>query len=297
MVGPTASGKSALALGIARACGGEIVSVDSMQVYREMDIGTAKASKMMQEEVPHHLIDLVEPEQDVPVAVFQRYGRAALEDIDARGVTPVICGGSGLHFRSLIDPLEFPPSDEAVRSGLEELDAAVARSRLEEIDPEAAEHVDLANPRRVVRALEIAAITGMTPSARAATDKAAAIRAYRPVRDVTIVGIDPGEALATRVERRFNEMLECGLLEEIAGLKDRMGRLARQAVGYKEMLPVLSGERSLDDARKDAIAATVALAKRQRTFFRRDPRIEWITWDPDPQVRLAAAQQRLDGGV
>ena len=286
-----------MALGIARVCGGEIVSVDSMQVYRGMDIGTAKASKTMLEEVPHHLIDLVEPEHDVPVAVFQRYGRAALEDIDARGDTAVICGGSGLHFRSLIDPLDFPPSDEDIRSGLEELDAAAARARLEEIDSEAAEHVDLANPRRVVRALEIAAITGMTPSARAATDEAAAIRAYRPVRDVTIVGIDPGEVLATRVERRFDEMLECGLLEEVAGLQDRMGRLARQAVGYKEMLPVLSGERNLDDARKDAIAATMALAKRQRTFFRRDPRIEWITWDPDPQVRLAAAQRRLDGGV
>jgi tRNA dimethylallyltransferase len=265
-----------------------------MQVYRGMDIGTAKASAVMRREVPHHLIDLVEPEEDLPVAVFQKIGRDALDDIAGRHLTAVICGGSGLHFRSLIDPLEFPPSDPEVRRAIEALGDASARGRLERIDPEAAEHVDMANPRRVVRALEIAEITGLTPSARSATKEAEAVRRYQSVRDVVIIGVDPGDELAARVERRFDEMLRQGLLDEVASLQDRMGRLARQAVGYKELLPVVAGRHSLSEGRAAAISATRALAKRQRTFFRRDPRINWITWDPNPKRRLDRAYTVLE---
>ena len=254
-----------------------------------MDIGTAKPSTAMRQEVPHHLIDLVEPEDDLPVAVFQQKGREVLDDIAERKQRAIICGGSGLHFRSLIDPLQFPPSDPEVRRAIDSLDDVVARLQLERIDPGAAEHVDMANPRRVARALEIAEITGLTPSARSSTREAEAVRNYKSERDVVVVGVDPGDELVSRVERRFDEMLRRGLLDEVALLQDRMGRLARQAVGYKELLPVVAGRRSMSEGRAAAISATRALAKRQRTFFRRDPRINWITWDRDSKKLLDRA--------
>jgi tRNA dimethylallyltransferase len=279
---------------IARAGDGEIVSVDSMQVYRGMDIGTAKPSAAMRAEVPHHLVDVVEPEADMAVADFQRRGHEALDAIAQRGVTAVICGGSGLHFRSLVDPLRFPPADPAVRAELESLSPAAARARLEELDGAAASHVDLANPRRVVRALEIAALTGLTPSQRAATAEAAAVRAYEPERPFIGIGIDPGSELAARVESRFDGMLAAGLLDEVARLRPRLGTLAAQAVGYKELLPVMAGETNLAEGREAAIRATRALAKRQRTFFRRDPRIHWVEWDPDPAQRRQAVLDYLD---
>jgi tRNA dimethylallyltransferase len=265
-----------------------------MQVYRGLDIGTAKATPAMQEKVRHHLIDLVEPEHDLSVAEFQREGRSVLSRLAGAETRPVICGGSGLHFRSLVDPLEFPPSDSDLRTALESLEAQEARSRLLEVDPGAAAHVDLDNPRRVVRALEIAGLTGDLPSQRAETTQAAAVRDYRPVVDFVAIGLDPGSELADRAEARFDDMLAAGLLEEVERLCPRLGRSAGQAVGYKELLPVLAGEQSLAAGRAGAIRATMALAKRQRTFFRRDPRIKWITWDPDPKVRLGSTLRHLD---
>ena len=284
-----------MALQVADRYGGEIVSVDSMQVYRGMDIGTAKASRAMQELVPHHLLDMLEPNCEMSVAEFQREGKRVLDDLEARGVVPVICGGSGLHFRALVDPLEFPARDESIRAELETRTPAEARARLETIDATAGEHVDLANPRRVVRALEIERITGRSPSERAATTVAAAVRAYHPAREFVAIGLDPGAELADRVVGRFDQMLADGLLDEVAGLRARLGRLSVQAVGYKELLPVVDGEQDLAQGRTAAIRATMALAKRQRTFFRRDPRIHWITWDPDPAVRLRTVINYLDG--
>ena len=228
------------------------------------------------------------------MALFQQHGLAALHQIDDAGTTAVICGGSGLHFRSLVDPLEFPPSDQAIRAELETLEVDEARERLEALDATAAAHLDLANPRRVVRALEIAKLTGLTPSQRAASEDAMAVRDYRPRREFVGIGLDPGESLARRVEDRFDAMLQAGLLEEVASLRDRLGRLARQAVGYKELLPVIGGEAALDDGRAAAIRASMALAKRQRTFFRRDPRIEWITWDPDPKILVGRVEEHLE---
>ncbi len=295
MVGPTASGKSSIATEIATRLDGEIVAVDSMQVYRGMDIGTAKASEVMRRQVPHHLLDVSDPGDDVSVAEFQRMGRRVLTDMSARGKTPVICGGSGLHFRALVDPLDFPPNDAGVRAEVDELAADDARARLEAADPEAAEHVDLANPRRVARALEIHRITGLTPSLRAATAESAAVRSYEPLIDFVAIGLDPGPELAQRVEQRFDRMLADGLLDEVERIGARLGRLASQAVGYKELLPVVAGEQDLAAGRAAAIRATMALAKRQRTYFRRDPRIQWISWDPDPTVRLRAATDYLDG--
>ncbi|MEA2002474.1 MAG: tRNA (adenosine(37)-N6)-dimethylallyltransferase MiaA [Actinomycetota bacterium] len=295
MVGPTASGKSAVAMDIAGHRGGEIVSVDSMQVYRGMDIGTAKASSIMRHQVPHHLLDVSDPGDDLSVAEFQRMGRSVLADLSVQGKTPIICGGSGLHFRALVDPLDFPPNDAAVRAVLDALTSEEARRRLEDVDPTAADHVDLANPRRVVRALEIERITGLTPSQRAATAAAVAVRSYVPLVEFVAIGLDPGPELADRVEQRFDRMLAAGLLDEVKRIGSRLGRLASQAVGYKELLPVIAGEQDLAAGRAAAIRATMALAKRQRTFFRRDPRIQWITWDPDPTVRLRTVMDYLDG--
>ena len=265
-----------------------------MQVYRGMDIGTAKPSLEMQRQIPHHLIDLVDPAEDFPVALYQQRGLAALDRIDAAGAVAVICGGSGLHFRSLVDPLDFPPRDDAIRAELEALDAAEARSRLVTLDATAEAHVDLANPRRVLRALEVAALTGLTPSRRAASEDAVAVRQYRSVRDFIGIGLDPGDTLAQRVADRFDAMLREGLLDEVTSLRSRLGRLAGQAVGYKELLPVVAGEATLEEGRDAAVRASMALAKRQRTFFRRDPRIEWIAWDPDGDVLVRRVEEYVE---
>ncbi|MFW2381611.1 MAG: tRNA (adenosine(37)-N6)-dimethylallyltransferase MiaA [Acidimicrobiales bacterium] len=295
VVGPTASGKSDVALQIAKQRGGEIVSVDSMQVYRGLDIGTAKATAEMQSAVPHHLLDLVDPQDDLSVAQFQGAGRQVLEELQERVAQPVICGGSGLHFRSLVDPLEFPPNDPAARAEIDALSDTEARERLVAIDPQAAAHIDLANPRRVTRALEVHVLTGLSPSQRAARPSAAAVREYEPLIDFVAIGLDPGPELADRVERRFDRMLSNGLEDEVRRVQPGLGRLAAQAVGYKELIPVVNGETDLATGRDAAIRATRALAKRQRTFFRRDPRIHWVAWDPDPAVRLRAAVEYLDG--
>jgi len=289
VLGPTASGKSGVAIQIAEHFGGEIVSVDSMQVYRGMDIGTAKATPAMQERVPHHLLDLCEPSHDLSVAEFQREGRSVLSDLERRGVVPVICGGSGLHFRALVDPLEFPPGDPVVRAEIEALDPADAKRRLRELDPEVDSFVDMANQRRVIRALEIALVTQEVPSFRASTSQAEAVRSYEPLLDFVAVGLDPGEGLAGRIESRFNEMLREGLLTEVESLQPKLGKLARQAVGYKELLPVAAGDMDLESGSAQAIQATKALAKRQRTFFRRDPRILWLPW-----VERAGGRNAID---
>ncbi|RZV43205.1 MAG: tRNA (adenosine(37)-N6)-dimethylallyltransferase MiaA [Acidimicrobiia bacterium] len=290
IVGPTASGKSAVALGLSEELGASLVSVDSMQVYRGMDIGTAKPTPAEQSRVVHHLIDVADPEDSFTVADTQRLGRTAL----AAATGPVvIAGGTGLAFRAIVDPLEFPGRDPAVRTELEALGLEELRARLVQIDPEAGSQLDLANPRRVIRALEIHAVTGLTPTERAGTPAAQAVRDYRPLHAFRAIGFDPGDRLEERIVARFDAMLEAGLLEEVTGLAGRLGRTAAQAVGYKELLPVVAGERSLAAGRADAIAATVAVGGNQRTYFRRDPRIRWLRWDDDPVVRLARAREEL----
>jgi len=264
-----------------------------MQVYRGMDVGTAKVSPAVRAEVPHHLIDIRDPSDDMSVADFQAEGRQVLERLGNRGTRPVLCGGSGLHFRSLVDPLRFPPTNPKVRSRIEGLPDEEARRRLLELDPRAGKHVDLANPRRVVRALEIALVTGLLPSERAGSEEAVAIREYRPVIQIVVIGLDPGPELASRIERRFDTMLESGLLDEVAMLRNRMGKLAAQAVGYKELIPVVDGAADLATGRANAIQATRALAKRQRTFFRRDPRVRWVPWCSDPRERIEMAMRRV----
>ena len=265
-----------------------------MQVYRGMDIGTAKPDAATCARVPHHLIDLVEPEESYSVAEYQSAGRTVLDALEAKGTPAVVAGGSGLHFRALVDPMSFAPTEPALRAALEAKPAADLVTELLGSDPEAAAHVDLANPRRVLRAVETIRLSGITPSQRAGTAEAEALRSYTPRLALVAVGLDPGDALEARVTARFDRMLDAGLLDEVGGLAPRLGRTARQAVGYKELIPVVDGGVSLEEGRAAAIQATLGLAKRQRTFFRRDPRIRWLTWHDDPDKRVSGARRALE---
>ncbi len=291
MLGPTAAGKSNLALRLAAELGAHIISVDSMQVYRGMDIGTAKPSAGDQARVPHHMIDLVEPIVRFSVAEFQSQGRRVMQELTAGGETVLIVGGSGLHFRSLVDPLVFPPHDPEVRARIEALDAPAAREQLLEIDPGAG--VDLANPRRVQRALEVHELTGLTPTARASAPEAQAVARYEAVIPFAAVGVDPGAELTKRVERRLQDMLSAGFMDELTRLAGALGPTASGAVGYKQLLPVVRGETSEQQGAALAQRATMSLAKRQRTYFRRDPRIEWVPWSSDPNERYERVKRSL----
>jgi len=297
VLGPTAAGKTDVAVALAERVGGEIVSVDSMQVYRGMNIGTAKVDAATAARVPHHLIDLADPDQPFTVAQFQHAGRAVIRELESRGCIAVIAGGSGLHFRALVDPLEFPPTDATIRAELEATDPAALVGELLLADPDADRRVDLANPRRVLRAVEILRLTGATPSLRANSGSARAVRDYTPLIAFRAVGLDPGDRLGPRVATRFDAMLADGLLDEVGDLADRLGPTARQAVGYKELLGVVAGEYDIEEGRSRAIQATLALAKRQRTFFRRDPRIRWLPWHDDAERRMRAAVAAIEDGV
>jgi tRNA dimethylallyltransferase len=282
-----------VALEVAEWLGAEIVSVDSMQVYRGMDVGTAKPAAADRERVPHHLIDIVEPEHAFTVAEFQAAGRRVLADLRRRSVPALVVGGSGLHFRSLVDPLEFPPSDAEVRAEIEALGPEAAVEALVADDPEVGAVVDLQNPRRVTRALEIFRLTGRTPSERAATEEAEAVRSYRSLFPLTVVGFDPGERLRDRVQQRFGSMISAGLVEEVRVLAPRLGPTASKAVGYREVLEAIEGELPLDRAIDAAVDASCSLAGRQRTFFRRDPRVRWLEWDDDADTRVDTAKNAL----
>lgn len=294
VVGPTASAKSEVAMGLAERMGAEIISVDSMQVYRGMDIGVAKPSKEMQARVRHHLIDLVEPHESFTVAEFQRRARDLIAD---SAVPLIVCGGSGLHFRAVVDPYTFPPHNPRVRSVLDRLPPAVARARLLEADQDAGSHLDLRNPRRVARALEVVSLRGRTPSERSEEDLRQQVRGYEPLIPFRAVGLDPDEHIGDRVAARLAVMRREGLLDEVAGLAGRMGPTASQAVGYRQLMAVVRGEITEEEGFRQIERATLDLVKRQRTFFRRDPRIRWLPWSQDPDERLAMAQEAISGGA
>jgi len=257
-----------------------------------MDIGTAKPTLAEQAEVPHHLIDLVEPEESFSVADFQQEARAVLADHEGRRI--IVVGGSGLHVRALLDPLEFPPHDPVVRETIDALPPDEARERLRAADGHAGEVLDLANPRRVQRALEILEITGLTPSGRAATHEARAVAAYEPFLSFAGFGIDAGESLGVRVADRTDAMVEAGFVAEVRSLAGRLGVTARSATGYAEFSAYVAGESGFDEAVGKTREATLALAKRQRTFFRRDPRIVWLDWHDDAAVRYDSFRAQLD---
>jgi tRNA dimethylallyltransferase len=287
LVGPTASGKSALALAAAHALGDvEIVSVDSMQVYRGMDIGTAKPTMRERATVPHHLIDIADPDEEWSVARFQAAARAAVDDIGARSRRALLVGGTGLYVQAVVDPLTFPPQDLVVRAELADVACtddgrAAAYAELARLDPRAAERIEPGNTRRIVRALEVIRLTGEPFSSFGP-----GLQSYGDtVFPVVMVGIElPRPVLDDRIESRFAAMRDAGLVDEVRGLVARGGlsRSARQAIGYKEVLAHLDGEVSLDEAFDEAVRRTKRFARRQVRWFRRDPRITWLAVDENP---------------
>jgi len=272
-----------VAIRLAERFGAEVISVDSMQVYRGMDIGTAKPTVLERRGVPHHMVDVAEPEEEFSVARFRMLGRGALAESDSPIM--IITGGSGLHFRALVDPMSFAPTNIETRAELEGRDPESLVEKLLAADPGAGSHVDLANPRRVIRALEIYLLTGETPSSRAGSAEAEEVRRYVAEIEFEAVGVDPGGDLDARVERRLVSMREGGFVDEVRWLAPRLGRTARNAVGYREILEALAGESSMDGAFELAAAATKKLARKQRTWFQRDPRIRWIPWIEDVEQR------------
>jgi tRNA dimethylallyltransferase len=281
LVGPTSVGKTELSLALAEAIDAEIVSVDSMLVYRGMDVGTAKPSPRERARVPHHLIDIVEPSEPFSVARFQEEAREAVERIGGRGRPALLVGGSGLYFRAVVDDLELPGADIGTRSELErEAEALGARrmyERLASSDPVAAARIDPGNVRRTIRALEVAAITG-----RAFSTFARAWERYDPGA-VRAAGLRmPREALIARIGDRVRSMLDAGWLDEVDSLLERGfgGWLtSTQAIGYAELARHLRGEITLEAAVEATIRRTGNLARRQMSWFRRDPRIRWFDVD------------------
>ncbi|MFN8035773.1 MAG: tRNA (adenosine(37)-N6)-dimethylallyltransferase MiaA [Acidimicrobiia bacterium] len=282
LVGPTASGKSALALEVAGAFDDvEIVSMDSMQVYRGMDVGTAKPTAAERAEVPHHLVDVIDPDEQWSVQRFQAAARAVVAEIEARGRRALLVGGTGLYVQAVIDDLRFPGEDLARRAELEASTdepggVAAAYAELERRDPEAAARIDPHNVRRIVRALEVIGTTG-----RPFSSFGPGIQAFGPTAfPVSMAGVWlPRDALADRIEARVAAMRDGGLVEEVEALRARGGlsRTARQAIGYREVLAFLDGaEPSLAAALDTAVRRTRSFARRQRMWFRRDPRIAWF---------------------
>ncbi|MEP7059148.1 MAG: tRNA (adenosine(37)-N6)-dimethylallyltransferase MiaA [Actinomycetota bacterium] len=279
LVGPTASGKTEAALSLASSFGAEIVSVDSMLIYRGMDIGTAKPTPAQRAAVRHHLLDLVDPSDAFSVARYKSAAAGAMADLRARGVRPLLVGGSGLYFRACVDDLEFPPTDPSVRADLtrqaEVLGARRLFARLRDMDPIAAAKIEPGNVRRTIRALEVAGLTG-----RAFSSFASAWDRY-PADRVTVAGIDPDRAsLGRRISRRVEVMMDAGWLEEVRSLADQgLGGwlTATQAIGYAELARHLDGAIPLEEALALTVKRTKQLARRQMAWFRRDPRVHWFT--------------------
>lgn len=290
LVGPTATGKSALAMELARRLPGppvEIVSGDAMQVYRGMDVGTAKPPAADRAEVAHHLIDVVEPHEDFSVARFQAEARETLAAIEARGARALVVGGTGLYVRALVDGLELPGQWPDIRAGLEdEADTAALHGRLRELDPVAAGRMNPSNRRRVVRALEVTLGSGQHFSSFGPG------LTQHPQTRFRLAGVWlPRPVVARRIEQRFQSMLEAGLVDEarrLAANGEGLSRTARQALGYREVLDHLAGRCTLDQAGDEAVRRTRAFARRQRVWFRRDPRITWYGAAEDPGTLLPA---------
>jgi tRNA dimethylallyltransferase len=277
VVGPTASGKSTVALEVARRRPDvELVSVDSMQVYRGMDIGTAKPMPEERAEVPHHLLDLVEPDEDFSVAEFQHHYREVLADLAARGRRAVLVGGTGLYHRAVIDELTLPGEWPEVRADLfaeaEAHGTAVLHARLVDLDPAAAAKMEPTNTRRVVRALEVCLGSG-----RPFSSFGPGIDSHPPSPVVQIGLRWPREVLAHRIEQRVRAMVAAGLLDEVARLHRRgLSRTAGQALGYKEVVEFLEGRCTEAEAVEATILRTRQFAVRQLRWFGRDPRVRWV---------------------
>lgn len=281
VVGPTASGKSDLAVALARGLGdAEVVNADSMQLYRGMDIGTAKTPPDQRGGVPHHLLDVLDVTELGSVAEFQRLARGVIDDCLGRGATPIVVGGSALYVRAVIDPLDFPGTDADVRAGwtaeLEKRGAPALHAVLAERDPDAAEQILPSNGRRIVRALEVGELTGEPFVATMPGHESV----YPGLR---MIGLDvPRDVLDERLDRRVEEMWADGFVDEVKGLVStglEDGPTASRALGYQQILAHLRGEMSEDEARAATISGTRKFARRQGRLFRKDPRIRWLPFD------------------
>ena len=303
ILGPTASGKSSLALGVVELLAlqgqpAELVSIDSMQVYAGMNVGTAKPTLAEQAAVPHHLIDLVDPSEVFTVAAFQRSAKKVITDICARGAVPILVGGTGLYLRSVIDDLDIPPQFPDTRSVLDaELAAGTSietmYERLVELDPTAAERMEPNNERRILRALEV-----VLGSGRLFSSFGPGLETYPATPFVQVAIRWPRNELDERIERRYADQMAAGFLDEVRWLrKTGPSHTAAQALGYRELLAHLDGETTLDDALELAITRTRQFARRQERWFRRDPRIVWLDAPVDPADAMVVWDQALAGSV
>lgn len=279
IVGPTAAGKSAVARQLAQRCDAEIVAVDAFTIYRGMDIGTATPTPDEMAAVPHHLVNELEPEQECSAQWFQAQARQAIAQVHARGRTAVLVGGSGLYFRAVIDPLEFPPTDATVRRDVAARypDARAAHAALRRVDAAAAAQMDPGNHRRAIRALEVFTLTGRRFSDwRRCWDSYDAIYA-----NLQVIGVDVAQDVLWQcIETRVDAMLMHGLLDEAAALRGRrLSRTAAAAIGYAEMWAHLAGELTLEQARERTIVRTRRYGARQQRWFDRDPRVRWTDAD------------------
>ena len=285
IVGPTASGKSEVAMGVARLIGGaEIVTLDSMQVYRGMDVGTATPTTAERDEVAHHLIDLVDPSEEFAVAEYQARARAVIGEIRNRGAVPVLVGGTGLYVRAVIDELRIPGRYPEVRAELEaEPDTAALHRRLVELDPVAAGRMEPSNRRRIVRALEVTIGSG-----RPFSSYGPGLGHY-PATPFVQVGLRwDRDRLDERIAARYQRQMADGFLDEVRSLASQpISRTASQALGYKELLAHIRGEATLDDALELAVVRTRRFARRQERWFRRDPRIRWLDAPATPAEVLS----------
>ena len=287
VVGATATGKSRLAVELARALRGEVVNADSMQLYQGMDIGTAKEPEAARHGVPHHLLDIWPVTQTANVADYAKLARAAIDDIIGRGRVPVLAGGSGLYVRAALDDLDFPGTDEGIRARLEQelgrVGAAALHARLARLDPVAAGAILPGNGRRVVRALEVIELSGGPFTAT--------MPAFRENRPAVQIGLTlPRPELDQRIAARVDRMWQAGLEAEVRrltaqGLRD--GKTASRALGYRQLLRYLDGEWTLEEARLETIKATRRFARRQESWFRRDPRVRWLDATQPGQTLLS----------
>ena len=293
--GPTASGKTALSIALAKAFDGEVVSADSMQIYRRMDIGTAKPTKQEMDGVPHHMLDVAEPGEAYSVSRYVEEATACVEDILARGKLPIVCGGTGLYIDGLIRGTDYQPAgtDNGIREQLEgEWEAQGAEemmARLAAVDPDSAARLHLSDKRRILRALEVYLATGETITVHNARTKA-----IPPRYEAVMIGLntEPRQILYDRIDRRVGVMLEQGLSQEVQSLLEDglLEGTAAQAIGYKELLAYFRGEMTLETAADLIRQKSRNYAKRQLTWFRRDERVKWIVYNA-PEAAQAVLQE------
>ena len=291
--GATATGKSDIAIEVAQAIGAEIINADSMQLYRGMDIGTAKLPEGERGGIPHHLLDVLDVNQDSTVAWYQEQARSMITDIHARGKDAVIVGGTGLYIKAILDDLNFPDTDPEVRAKLEaeaeEFGSASLFTRLEELDPAAALAIDRANTRRIIRALEVIEITGQPFTANLPREDSS-----RYPDAIQFGLVMDREHLRDRIDLRVDRMWEAGFVAEVDHLIEkgiRDGATAQRALGYAQLIAMRDGTMSEEEAKEDTKRASRQYARRQETWFSRDARIQWVA---QHQPRLETILQKIN---